>query len=71
MFWKIINLVLLLLRASLFTASQSVILVNSAFNLLDVEAALFKSVKVSKLPIKVVSSAYMIGANSLVAISEN
>ena len=45
--WKIINFVLLLLRDSLFTASQSVILVNSAFMLLDVEAALFKSVKVS------------------------
>ena len=52
MLWKIINLVLLLLRDSLFTASQSVILVNSAFMLLDVEAALFKSVNVSKLPIK-------------------
>ena len=65
------NLILLLLRDSLFTASQSVILVNSAFMLLDVEAALFKSVKVSKLPIKVVSSAYMIGVNSLVVISEN
>ena len=35
--------------------------------LLDVEAELFESVNVSKLPIKVVSSAYMIGVNFLVA----
>ena len=35
--------------------------------LFDVEAALFMLVKVSKLPIKVVSSAYMIGVIFLVA----
>ena len=50
----------------MFTASRSVILVL-AFMLLDVEAALYKSVKVSKFPIKVVSSAYMIGVNFVVA----
>ena len=35
--------------------------------LLDVEAALVESVKVSKLPNKVVPSAYMIGVNFVVA----
>ena len=46
---------------------MSLLLINSEFMLLDVEAALFKSVKVSKLSIKVVSSAYMIGVNFIVA----